>query len=63
MNADSNSSTSKIIVVVRKRPLSKKEVGKGETDIIEVRDVNQFHIAKCIGVVLFRFVIIDVVLI
>jgi hypothetical protein len=40
MNADSNSSTSKIIVIVRKRPISKKELAKGETDIIEVRDVN-----------------------
>jgi hypothetical protein len=27
--------------VVRKRPLSKKEQQKGETDIVEVKDVNQ----------------------
>ncbi len=39
MYTDSNN-TSKIIVVVRKRPISKKELSKGDTDIIEVRDVN-----------------------
>lgn len=29
---------SKITVVVRKRPLGKKELARGETDIVDVRD-------------------------
>lgn len=29
---------SKIIVVIRKRPLGKKELAKGDQDIVDVRD-------------------------
>ena len=29
---------SKIIVVIRKRPLGKKELAKGDYDIVDVRD-------------------------
>ena len=31
---------SKITVVVRKRPLGKKELSRGEQDIVEVRDIS-----------------------
>ena len=31
----------KIRVIVRKRPLSKKEASKGENDIVDIRGTNQ----------------------
>ena len=38
MMLESYDNTPKISVLIRKRPLSKKELGKGETDIIDIRD-------------------------
>ena len=35
-----SSTSSKICVVVRKRPLGKREIQKGDQDIIDVRDTN-----------------------
>jgi kinesin family member 2/24 len=36
-NGENSSGIPKISVVIRKRPLNKKEMGKNDTDIIEVR--------------------------
>ncbi len=39
-NNISSDNTPKIRVVVRKRPLSKKEINRGDPDIVEVRQPN-----------------------
>ena len=42
----SKKETPKITVIIRKRPLNKKEIAKGETDIIRIPDSNSVLVTE-----------------
>lgn len=42
----SKKETPKITVIIRKRPLSKKEIAKGETDIIRIPDQSSVLVSE-----------------